>query len=168
MASTVVMSWWHEGDATDAAQTLGAEDSCGDAAPGCIARCSGQTPRTSSIFQRFWVRVNMTTNRGAGNAADDQGADRVHQVGAGADGHQTGQRPLCTKPGRSCRHQRHQGAAADHGHQRVQATRPEILSSVWALIDVEAEPADGQDPGAERQEGNRLEAGGRSDAAILG
>ncbi len=32
--------------------------------------CSGHTPSTSSIFQRFWVSVNMMHEQPAGHTAD--------------------------------------------------------------------------------------------------
>jgi hypothetical protein len=91
----------------------------------------------------------------AGDTADDQRTHRVHQVGAGTDGDQAGERAVMHEAGvvlaGDHRHQR----AADHRHQRVDRHQAGDLVDRLGAHDVEAEPADGQNPGAEREEGDR-------------
>ena len=89
-----------------------------------------------------------------GDAADDKGCQRVHDVAAGADRDQTGQGTVVDKTGVVLAgHQRRQHAA-HHGHQRVDRHQAGDLLQVAGAHHVEAEPADRQDPGTERQKGD--------------
>ncbi|KFB69629.1 MAG: hypothetical protein CAPSK01_000688 [Candidatus Accumulibacter vicinus] len=79
----------------------------------------------------------------------------MHHVRAGADRDQTGERTVMDEagvvPARNHGHQR----AADHCHQRVHCHQAGDLVDRLRAHDVEAEPADGQNPGAKRQERDR-------------
>ena len=91
----------------------------------------------------------------ARNTPDDQRTDRVHHVGAGADRDETGKRSVVHEtrvvPAGDHGDQR----AADHGHQRIHRHQAGDLVDRLRTHDVETEPADGQNPGAQRQERDR-------------
>ena len=116
--------------------------------------CSGHTPSTSSIFQRFCVSVNSTTKMRAGDGAGDERADRMHHVGAGADRDQPGERPVVHEARVVAAEQRRGQRAARHRHQRVHRDQAGDLVDRLRAHHVEAEPADRQHPGAEREERN--------------
>jgi hypothetical protein len=87
-------------------------------------------------------------------AASDQCAQRVHEIGAGANGDQSSQRAVMHEagviaPGDECG----QGAA-NHGHQRVHGNQAADLVQRLGAHHVETEPADGEYPGPQREEGN--------------
>ena len=56
--------------------------------------CSGHTPSTSSIFQRFCVSVEHPHEERAGHRAGRERAERMHHVGARADRDQPRERPV--------------------------------------------------------------------------
>jgi hypothetical protein len=131
-----------------------AEDAGGDAAPG--AAQAVQRPDAEHVVDLPAVlrQREHDDEEAAGNAAGDQRADRVHQVRAGADGDQAGQRAVMHEARVVLAdHQRDQ-RAADHGHQRVHGDQAGDLVQGLRAHDVEAEPADDQDPGAQREEGD--------------
>lgn len=86
--------------------------------------------------------------------AGEQRAKGMHQVGAGTDGYQSCQRTVMQKTRVIASGQQRCQGAAHHCHQRIdrhQATDP--LQALRAH-DVEAEPADDQDPRAQREKRN--------------
>lgn len=50
---------WHKGNSPCTTERLAAKNTCGNSPHAPHSPCSGQTPSTSSIFQRFWVSVNI-------------------------------------------------------------------------------------------------------------
>ena len=103
----------------------------------------------------------------ARHCASDQCAERVHQVRTGAHRDQAGQRAVVDEARIvTPQHQRGQGAA-DQRHQRIDGHQSVHLVERLRAHDVEAEPADGQNPRAERQERNRRRRVG-GDLAFLG
>ena len=96
--------------------------------------CSGQTPSTSSIFHLFCVQVNSRTNSApatAPTASAPSGCIRsepAHTATRPASG------PLCTKPGSLRPRASAASVPPTMAISEFTATRPEILSSVCALI----------------------------------
>ena len=99
--------------------------------------------------------LNVAVYAGTGNAANGQGAHRMHQVGAGADGYQPGERTVMHEAGVVLAEHQCDQRTADHRHQRVERDESGDLVERLRAHDVEAEPADGEDPGTEREEGDR-------------
>jgi hypothetical protein len=157
----------HEGDAAEPAQRLGAEDAGGDAAPG--AAQAVQRPDAEHVVDLPAVlrQREHHDEEAAGDAADDQRAQRMHEVGAGADGDQAGQRAVMHEAGVVLAGDERDQRAADHGHQRVHGDEARDLVQRLRAHDVEAEPADDQDPGTEREEGNRRGRMRRNAAVLL-
>ncbi|MNZ61127.1 hypothetical protein D3C78_792140 [compost metagenome] len=87
-----------------------------------------------------------------GNRPGEQRTDRVHQVGTGADRDQTGQRAVVQEAGVVAADQQRRQGAADHGQQRVDRHQAADALQGLRTHHVEAEPADDQDPRAQRQE----------------
>ncbi len=87
-----------------------------------------------------------------GDGAGDEGEDRVHQVGACADGDEAGQRAVVHEAGVVPAGDEGRQHPAHHGHQRVDGDDAGDLLQVAGAHHVEAEPADGEDPGAQGQE----------------
>ncbi len=94
----------------------------------------------------------------AGDTPGDERADRVHDIRAGADGHQSSQRAVVHEARVVPFGDQRRQHAAHHGHQRVQRYQPADPGNLLGRHHVEPKPADGKHPGAERQKGN---AGGR-------
>ena len=128
--------------------------------------CSGQTPSTSSIFQRFWVSVNMTRTarrQSTPMASAPSGCIRSEPAQIAT---RPASGPLCTKPGSLRPATSAASVPPDHRHQRVHGDQAGDLVDASAPHHVEAEPADGEDPCAQGQEGNvgrRM----RRDTAVL-
>ena len=102
----------------------------------------------------------------AGHRAHRQRAQRMHQVGAGAHGHQAGQRAVVHEAGVVAAQGQRGQRAAHHGHQRIHGHQTGDFVQRLRAHHVEAEPAHGEDPGAQRQE---RDVGGRvgAHAAVL-
>ena len=144
----------HEGDAAGAAQGLAAEDPGGNPAPG--AADAVQRPDAEHVVDLPAIlgQREHDDEQRTGDGANDQRPHRVHQVGAGADGHQAGERAVMDEARVVlAQHQRRQNAA-DHGHKRVDGDQPGDVLDRLRAHDVEAEPANRQDPGAQGQERN--------------
>jgi hypothetical protein len=111
-----------------------AEDAGGDAAPG--AAQAVQRPDAEHVVDLPAVlgQVNITTNRAAGDAPDDQRTERVHQVGAGADGDQAGERAVMHEARVVLADDRAASVPPTIAISELTATRPLILSSVCALM----------------------------------
>jgi hypothetical protein len=134
MPSAVPASWLMKATPPSRPAPLQAEDAGGDAAPG--AAQAMQRPDAEHVVDLPAVlrQREHQTNKAAGNAAGDQRAQRMHQVRAGADRDQSGQRAVMHEagvvPAGDQRHQR----AADHGHQRVHGDEAGDLVQVCALM----------------------------------
>ena len=96
--------------------------------------CSGQTPSTSSTFQRSWVKLNIQTKIAPATAPVVRApsgcitSDPAQIATSPASG------PLCTKPG-SLRPTISPAIVPPAiAMSEFIATSPEILSMVWALI----------------------------------
>lgn len=76
----------------------------------------------------------------------------MHQVGTGTNRHQPGQRAVVQEAGVIAANHQRRNRTADHGHQRVD--RHQAADAVQGLCahHVKAEPADNQNPRAQRQE----------------
>ncbi len=158
----------HEGDAASAAQRLAAEDAGRDAAPG--AAQAMQRPDAEHVVDLPAVLGEREHDheQPAGHTTDCQRTDRVHQVGTGTHGDQAGQRAVMDEAGVVLAHDQGSQGAADHGHQRVEGDQAGNLVEGLGAHHVEAEPADGQDPGAQGQEGNdRRRVGGDSRPSLV-
>lgn len=86
--------------------------------------------------------------------AGDQRTDGMHEVGACTDRHQARQRPVVQETWVVAPGQQGRQGAADHGHQRVDRHQAADPLQGLGTHHVEAEPADDQDPRAQRQERN--------------
>ncbi|MNL59592.1 hypothetical protein D3C87_1833350 [compost metagenome] len=84
----------------------------------------------------------------AGHGAGDQRAERMHQVRAGAHGHQPGQRAVVGEAGIVAASPPRRQRAAGHGHQRVDGHQAADLVHGLGAHHIEAEPAHRQHPGA--------------------
>ena len=156
-----------EGHATGATQGLQPEDAGGDAAPGAAQAVQGPDAEHVVDLPAVLGQGEHDHEKGTGNTAGDQGTKGVHQVGAGADGHQAGQGAVMHEARVVlAQHQGRQGAA-HHGHEGVEGHQAGNLVQALGAHDVEAEPADDEDPGAQGQEGNGGRRMGAGDAAIL-
>ncbi len=156
----------HQADAAEAAERLEAEDAAAIPPHAPHSPCSGHTPSTSSTFQRFWVSVNMKTNSPPAMSPGRQRADRVHHVGAGADRDQPGERTVVHEARIVASRNQRAERAARHRHQRIHRDQAADLVDRLRRHHVEAEPADGQDPRAEREKGNARRRV-RGNAAVL-
>jgi hypothetical protein len=156
----------HEGNAAQPAQRLHAEDAGGDAAPG--AAQAVQRPDAEHVVDLPAVlrQGKQVDEQAARHRAGDERAERMHQVRAGADRDESSQRAVMHEarvvPAGDQRRQR----AAHHGHQRVHRHQAGDLVEHLRAHDVEAEPADGEHPGAEREEGD-ARGRVRGNAAVL-
>ena len=111
--------------------------------------CSGHTPSTSSICHLVGRRLEHVDEDDAGDAADDQRADRMHHVGAGAHGDEAGQRAVVDEAWIAVAGDQRRKDAAAHRHQRVDGDEAASPScSDLRAHHVEAEPADAQQPRA--------------------
>src|SRR5574344_2772554 len=143
-----------EADAAHAPQGFTAEDPCRNPAPG--AAQAVQRPDTEHVVE-LGTALQPGEDQyedGTGHAADDQGAHRMHQIGAGADGDQAGQRPVVDEAGVILAEPEGNQGATDHGHQGVDGDQTADGAELLGGHHVEAEPADDQDPGAEGQHGD--------------
>ena len=116
--------------------------------------CSGQTPSTSSIFQRFCVTVNITTNSTPATtpvASAPSGCIRSEPAQIATS---PASGPLCTKPGIVAPGNQRAERAAGHRHQRIDRHQAADLVDGLRGHHVEAEPADRQYPRAEREKRN--------------
>ncbi len=108
-----------EAHAAQAAQGLLAEDAGGDAAPG--AAQAVQRPDAQHVVDLPVVlrEREHPDEQAAGDGAHHQCTKRVHHIGAGAHGHQAGQRAVVHKAGVVLAGEQGGERAAHHGHQRV-------------------------------------------------
>src|SRR5450830_134338 len=96
--------------------------------------CSGHTPSTSSIFQRFCVQVNITTNIPPATAPTTSApigcirSDPAHTATNPASG------PLCTKPGSFLPAHNAASVPPTIAISEFTATRPLMLLMVCADI----------------------------------
>src|SRR3954471_2594968 len=115
--------------------------------------CNGQTPSTSSIFQRFWVTVNINTNRKpamspvAKPPSGCMRSDPAQIATSPASG------PLCTKPG-SLRPAISAPMVPPAIAIKVYRDKAADLVDGLRRHDVEAEPAYSENPRAQRQKRN--------------
>ena len=89
---------------------------------------------------------------GTSNTTRDQRAEWMHQVGAGTDGDQTCQWAVVGKTGVVFTHHEGDQSAASHGHEGVHGDQAVHLVQRLCAHDIEAKPADCQNPGAQGEE----------------
>ncbi len=144
----------HEGDAAHAAEGLQAKDAGGDAAPGTAQAV--QRPDTEYVIDLPLVlrQGEGPDEQAAGDEAGDQCAQRVHQIGTGAHRDQTGERAVVDEAGVVLTDEQRGEDTADHCHQGVDGNQAGDPLYALCRHHVKAEPADGEDPGAQRQEGD--------------
>ena len=166
MPSSVPASCEAKRDAAQPAQRLAAEDARGDAAPG--AAHAVQRPDAKHVVDPPAVlRLReQEDEQPAGDRAGRERAQRMHDVRSRADGDESGERPVVHEPGIVPADDEGGDRAAGHREQRVDGDEPRDLVDGLRAHHVEPEPADGEDPGAEREEGDRRRRM-RRDAALL-
>ena len=96
--------------------------------------CKGHTPSTSSMRHLFWVKVNITTKMPPATAPTTSApmgcikSEPAHTATKPAKG------PLCTKPGSFLPSSKATKVPPTMAIKELTATKPEILSSVCALM----------------------------------
>src|SRR3569832_2148947 len=135
----------------ESAQRRTAEKARGDAAP--HAAQAVQRPYAEHVVDLPFVlgEGEGPDEQRPGHRAGDQRAYRMHELGAGAYRHQASQRAVMDESGIVAARDQRRQHAAHHRHQRIQ--RDEAVHRRHALRrhHIEAEPADGEYPGTERQ-----------------
>ena len=126
---------------------------------------SGQTPRTSSIFSFSCVIVEAVDEDHRRDAAGEEGPQRVHQVAPGADRDEPGQGAVVDETGVVPAGNQGEDDAAHHGEEGVDRHQAGDALQVAGAHDVEAEPADGQDPGTEGEKRDVADREGMGAAA---
>ncbi|MNN54862.1 hypothetical protein D3C81_1697020 [compost metagenome] len=108
-----------QADTAHATQCRLAKDAAGNATP--HAAQAMKWPHAQHVVDLPAVlrRSEGPDEQRAGHQAGGQCANRVHQVGAGANRHQAGQRPVVQKTWVVAPGQQGRQGATDHGHERV-------------------------------------------------
>ena len=143
-----------QADTTDTTQRPAAEDARRDAAPRATQAVQGPDAEHIVYFPAVLRQREHMDEQGARDTPHRQRPDRVHQVGAGAHGHQPRQRTVVHETRVIATRRKGRQGTAHHGHQRIQGDQAIDRFHALRAHHIEAEPAHGEDPGAEREEGN--------------
>jgi hypothetical protein len=129
--------------------------------------CSGQTPSTSSIFQRFCVSVNITTNRPPATPPVTSAPIGCIRSEPAQTATSPASGPLCTKPGSFLPATSATSVPPTMAISEFMATRPEILSRVCALMTLKPNQPTVRIQAPSARKGMRRRRV-RRDAAVLG
>ena len=115
-----------------------------------------QWPNTEDIIDSPFVLTQGKSpdKQAAGHRPGYQRPQGMHDIGAGTDGNQAGQRTVMHKTrvistGKQCSQN-----PADHGHKGIHRHQPGYGINGLGRHDIKAEPTDGQHPGSQRQKWN--------------